>query len=156
MGPHSFERGNSRSDTSPNARDSLQWGLTLSSEETVLPFVWQAFRLGASMGPHSFERGNHKFILPFAFGELASMGPHSFERGNWYERQARKARKPLQWGLTLSSEETYEKPTFKPSMGTLQWGLTLSSEETAAVGSLPAGIALLQWGLTLSSEETAW
>ncbi len=89
------------------------------------------FVIRASMGPHSFERGNLgvlglssrnqqsfngaslfrarklKLMLIQYVSDLASMGPHSFERGN----------------ITLTSRICF-------SLTTLQWGLTLSSEET--------------------------
>ena len=116
MGPHSFERGNSRASltTSPSTCP-LQWGLTLSSEETC------ALRFGrVATGRCLLQWGltlSSEETCPDRTRQsartssiLASMGPHSFERGNV--------------GL---GEDTVslEMVTF-----TLQWGLTLSSEET--------------------------
>ena len=82
------------------------------------------------------------------------MGPHSFERGNLKQLCNNNTQRTLQWGLTLSSEETRRDDAVAECGGVLQWGLTLSSEETR--GTTPGGSALatLQWGLTLSSEET--
>ena len=116
-----------------NTIPRLQWGLTLSSEETCLPTVkarhytlcfngaslfrarkprmWYALPLSdsfASMGPHSFERGNHFQGLRRSESWNASMGPHSFERGNSRASLTTSPSTcPLQWGLTLSSEETW-------------------------------------------------
>ena len=39
----------------------------------------------------------------------------------------------LQWGLTLSSEETTHKLIEERLADPLQWGLTLSSEETSSL-----------------------
>ncbi len=110
----------------------------------------------------------------------ASMGPHSFERGNPIGFDPKSlALTGLQWGLTLSSEETFHAPHAPQPMYRLQWGLTLSSEETSVLIRLPqsdmdasmgphsferGNLVLLgkadssrrlQWGLTLSSEETS-
>ncbi len=60
----------------------LQWGLTLSSEETGSRTGRGHGHLAASMGPHSFERGNLASMWTAGYVRLASMGPHSFERGN--------------------------------------------------------------------------
>ncbi len=60
----------------------------------------------------------------------------------------------LQWGLTLSSEETQPTADTAATERALQWGLTLSSEETTAVLHTETTWMMLQWGLTLSSEET--
>ena len=62
----------------------------------------------------------------------------------------------LQWGLTLSSEETRLRTADSSSWGQLQWGLTLSSEETTLQNLVQGSLNRLQWGLTLSSEETRY
>ena len=84
----------------------LQWGLTLSSEETCKDFSASHRYKNASMGPHSFERGNYAVWA-------SSTDPST-----------------LQWGLTLSSEETAATRISWLVLPLLQWGLTLSSEET--------------------------
>ena len=58
------------------------------------------------------------------------MGPHSFERGNTKLPPRMTTISPLQWGLTLSSEETWYGYLSPCGLAPLQWGLTLSSEET--------------------------
>ena len=115
--------------------------------------IWRARR--ASMGPHSFERGNLSLrpacdAQPKRFNGAslfrarkreemvqadrepwASMGPHSFERGNLlHEGDGIPHEVGLQWGLTLSSEETTPIAPQSTGGAPLQWGLTLSSEET--------------------------
>ena len=114
MGPHSFEQGN-------------RYRLWLP----MLPPLAYPCAYRASMGPHSFERGNSAYPCAYDRQKAASMGPHSFERGNEASLRPNPSRKyRLQWGLTLSSEETGHKPCESIIHIVLQWGLTLSSEET--------------------------
>ena len=207
----------------------LQWGLTLSSEETSLPRSVRLVHARASMGPHSFERGNDQPSRSQISGLRASMGPHSFERGNRHSRRLGKiqsrgfngaslfrARKlayqqlrrdttpyasmgphsfergkrvmnassvstvvPLQWGLTLSSEETSrlrrQRAWHKASMGphsfergnpqaATRWhdcglgfnGASLFRARKLERAALEVFNEELQWGLTLSSEETRY
>ena len=163
MGPHSFERGNmccpcwgkgqeplqwgltlSSEETGwPNAMimtgAKLQWGLTLSSEETVNPRSHAVWRRRASMGPHSFERGNlpiHRLHQPV---QHASMGPHSFERGNESGLMICSA-----LGLASMGPHSFERGnlvspvSYTLSIMALQWGLTLSSEETRVRSDISA------------------
>ena len=156
MGPHSFERGNCGC-----------WQ----------PPCWHSL---ASMGPHSFERGNRLVMLRllttlsgFNGASLfrARKHAHTWEgepddacfNGASLFRARKLALKIfphisvnlLQWGLTLSSEETTNSDKSSINLTELQWGLTLSSEETVSF-IIPSLFSItLQWGLTLSSEETS-
>ncbi len=180
MGPHSFERGNIHGPVAgqPTGR-LLQWGLTLSSEETRSNNAKLFSNQRASMGPHSFERGNLRIkllilkhvVLQWGLTlsseeTLLSLADTSAERLCFNGASLFRARKPsgrvrqckiwygLQWGLTLSSEETHLPNLVVAQEGQLQWGLTLSSEETQRVDAAAIRGRRLQWGLTLSSEET--
>ena len=65
----------------PNGR--LQWGLTLSSEETR---PGTRIRLAATSGFNGaslFRARKHGVPKLELQAKIASMGPHSFERGNW-------------------------------------------------------------------------
>ncbi len=109
---------------------ALQWGLTLSSEETWYYLRDLHLRRYASMGPHSFERGNGGCLFLKARCGVASMGPHSFERGN--VECGRNLRRYMS-RFNGASLFRARKPGTKATRGnpaTLQWGLTLSSEET--------------------------
>ncbi len=148
MGPHSFERGNCpKPHATASIRDAcimeLQWGLTLSSEETwdtihrcfngaslfrarklIVPACFNGASLFRARKRPSAGMQSFKYIFNGAslfrarkpgFPSLihtqhhgASMGPHSFERGNTGAARTRHQRavEGLQWGLTLSSEET--------------------------------------------------
>ena len=145
MGPHSFERGNrSRSDTSPNARGSLQWGLTLSSEETgrnLLP-TKPVTRLqwGLTLSSEETRR------------DLQDSRPHLNRFNGASLFRARKhvgeaTRTFRQWGFNGASLFRARKLGTDPVPGTytvvLQWGLTLSSEETSSLAhpSPASGVA---------------
>ena len=131
------------------------------------------------MGPHSFERGNS--YCPLLAFELVSPfnGASLIRARKLYESDILMGwRYNLQWGLTHSSEETYNNRTMawkvaafngaslirarKLSTGAaradsdsrLQWGLTHSSEETSSMLASDGVRQFLQWGLTHSSEET--
>ena len=117
MGPHSFERGNLQP-LGINGQSCCRLRFNGASlfrarkHTTISRSHSHDNNFPASMGPHSFERGNDELrqkLLLEILPTRASMGPHSFERGNrFFHYGARKLRSPitLQWGLTLSSEET--------------------------------------------------
>ena len=113
----------------------LQWGLTLSSEETRRT----AFRFGraasASMGPHSFERGNQAgsptdqdSITRFNGASLFRARKHGVTTALYLRQNCFNGA-----SLFRARKRVHESSTMQPDT-VLQWGLTLSSEETFGNG----------------------
>ena len=115
MGPHSFERGNQYTMTSwlRYSMASLQWGLTLSSEETVgSPPASRLSNMMSFNGASLFRARKQPRMY---------VGSHSDQRSGFNGASLFRARKPR---TTMDKEA-------KTIPASLQWGLTLSSEETS-------------------------
>ena len=156
MGPHSYEQGNTITKAASAPSSTLQWGLTLTSKETIAQGAATAQVSLASMGPHSYEQGNDPDTDPFDLPEYRFNGASLLRA----RKQPKLPCPPaviarLQWGLTLTSKETLDSVLQEARKRRLQWGLTLTSKETALASNLSASPqSMLQWGLTLTSKET--
>ena len=99
MGPHSYEQGNSGDYGIEQLASKLQWGLTLTSKETLTA------RLFSPQNRNSF---NGASLLRARKQHLLGLGQVYLDR--------------LQWGLTLTSKETRcqagkQRPDHQASMG---------------------------------------